>query len=387
MKKLISLLVALMLVIALLPGCASQKAETTQPETTAQETTEEAAKQETTEEAAQPETSEEAPADGIVTTKGTWEVKDKPLVGLSFKTLQEQRWVDELDLVTELFEAEGCEVIYQIADNDVQKQLDQIDNLITKGVDILVCVAVDPNTIANSMQKAHEAGALVSYYECVQDSFYCDILGGLDNIAVGAGMTSAIADALPDGGKVGLIGGSTSGSRLIREFKEGMSSSFTDPKFEVVGFQDVEKYDAAQAQAIAENWITQYGDEIKAICPMNDGMAGGVIKALEAAGLAGKVLVGGQDADILACQRIAAGTQYSTVYKNSKAAATKLVECTMKLYRGELTEADFGGKYGTNLDGDKVPFAAVDPVVVTAENLDEVLIDGGVYTHEEIYGK
>ena len=65
----------------------------------------------------------------------------------------------------------------------------------------------------------------------------------------------------------------------------------------------------------AENWIAEYGDSLTAILCMNDGMAGGAIQALEGAGLAGKVLVCGQDCDLLACQRIVQGTQVSTVAK------------------------------------------------------------------------
>jgi len=314
------------------------------------------------------------------------EIKEKPLVGLSFKTLQEQRWSEELELVKGTLEKLGAEVIYQIADNEVQKQIDQIQNLITQGVDILIVVPVDTSTLDKVTKDAHDAGVLVVNYEENKGSLYFDMCGGLSNKKVGNFITAPIADALKDqGGNVGIIGGSTSGSQIVLDFKAGMKESFERTACIIIGDQDIEKYDASQAQAVAENWITQYGDDLAAICPMNDGMAGGVIKALEAAGLEGKVMVCGQDADLTACQRIADGTQYSTVYKNSRAAAIKVCECALKLYRGELTEEDFGGTFTTNSLGEQVPFASVEPVIVTKENLDEVMIDSGVYTHEQIY--
>lgn len=365
MKKIISMAVAATLTITALVGCSnSSPSEPTENQT---------------------EIETEQTTSGEKVQK---EVKEKPLVGLSFKTLQEQRWAEELELVTETLEGLGAEVIYQIADNEVQKQIDQIQNLVTQGIDILMVLPVDSGTLDKTLRDVHDAGVLVINYEENNGSIYFDMCGGLSNINVGRSMTKPIADALKEkGGNVGIIGGSTSGSPIVLDFKAGMKESFEETACTIIGDQDIEKYDASQAQAVAENWITQYGDDLAAICPMNDGMAGGVVKALEAAGLEGKVMVCGQDADLTACQRIADGTQYCTVYKNSRDAAIKVCECAIKLYRGELTEEDFGGTFVKNSNGEDVPFASVEPVIVTKENLDQVMIDSGIYTHEQIYEK
>ena len=309
-------------------------------------------------------------------------------VGVSWKTLQEQRWVTELNAIQATCDELGVEMIYQVSDNDTEKQIGQIQNLVSQDCDVIICVPSELEAMDNCYKDVHEAGVYLVNYEAVSGEVYCDMCGGLENYEVGKAITGEVADALKeDGGNVFFIGGDPGGGKTQEDFMKGMQDSFADTNCTIAGEQWSTMWDAAIAQNIAENWITQYGDDIAAICPMNDGMAAGVIKALEGAGLDGKVLVGGQDADLAACQRILAGTQYSTVYKNSLEAARLVTECAVKLAKGTLTEEDYGGKTTVNSLGEEVPFAAVEPVVVTKDNLDEVIIGNGIYTHEEVYGE
>ena len=316
----------------------------------------------------------------------TEESDDKILVGVAWKTVQEQRYATELEIIQEVCDELGVEMVYQVSDNDTQKMIGQIENMITQGIDILICCPSELEGMANIYQDAHDAGVLVCNYEQVYGEQYVDMCGGLNNYDIGCAITKPIAEAGVSG-KVAYIGGDASGGTTQMDFMQGMKDTLADCDLEEVGEQWSTLWDAAIAQGFAENWLTLYGDELAAICPMNDGMAGGVIQAIESAGLTGKILVCGQDADLTACQRIAKGTQYSTVYKNSSAVARKVVECAVKLYKGELTEEDYGGQTCLNTEGEEVPFAAVEPVCVTKENLDEVMIDSGIYTHEEVYGE
>lgn len=311
---------------------------------------------------------------------------DKILVGVAWKTVQEQRYATELDIIQSVCGELGVDVVYQVSDNDTQKMIGQIENMITQGIDILICCPSELEAMANIYQDAHDAGVLVCNYEQVYGEQYVDMCGGLNNYDIGRAITAPLAEA-GISGKVAYIGGDASGGSTQMDFMNGMKDSLADCNLEEVGEQWSTQWDAAIAQGFAENWLTLYGDELAAICPMNDGMAGGVIQTIESAGLTGKILVCGQDADLTACQRIANGTQYSTVYKNSSAVARKVVECVVKLYKGELTEEDYGGQTCLNSEGEKVPFAAVEPVSVTKDNLDEVMIDSGIYTHEDVYGE
>ncbi len=372
MKKICAMLLAVIMVLSLAACSSSKTSESISTEGKTDEKTTEA----------KSEKSEEKTTEGKSAAVGD---DGKILVGVAWKTLQEQRWVDELDIVKQVCDEMGVEMIYQVSDNDTQKMIGQIENMLTQGIDILICCPSELEAMANIYQEVHDAGVLVCNYEMCYGDVYIDICGGLDNYEVGKAITKPLADAKISG-DVGFIGGDASGGTTQFDFMKGMKDSLADCDVNEIGEQWSTMWDAALAQGFAENWITQYGDSLAAICPMNDGMAAGVIKALESAGLAGKVLVCGQDAELTACQRIVEGTQYSTVYKNSAEAARKVVECTIKLYKEELTEEDYGGATALSSDGSKVPFAAVDPIIVTKDNLDEVIIDGGVYTHEEVYG-
>ena len=168
-------------------------------------------------------------------------------------------------------------------------------------------------------------------------------------------------------------------------FQEGMLDSMKNCDVTVVGEQWTTNWDPATAMGYAENWIAEYGDSLTAILCMNDGMAGGAIQALEGAGLAGKVLVCGQDCDLLACQRIVQGTQVSTVAKAGSEYPRLFTETVIQYYLGEKTAEDFGTD--VNSDGQTIPFMSYPVVLVTKDNIDETVIAAGLFTHEEVYGE
>ena len=186
-------------------------------------------------------------------------------------------------------------------------------------------------------------------------------------------------------GNVAYIYGDSTGGTGVVKFQEGMLDSMKNCDVEVIGEQWTTNWDPATAMGYAENWIAEYGDSLTAILCMNDGMAGGAIQALEGAGLAGKVLVCGQDCDLLACQRIVQGTQVSTVAKAGSEYPQLFTEACIQYYLGEKTAADFGTD--VNSDGQTIPFMSYPGVVVTKDNIDETVIAAGLFTHEEVYGE
>ncbi|HET7329714.1 substrate-binding domain-containing protein, partial [Dyella sp.] len=127
--------------------------------------------------------------------------------------------------------------------------------------------------------------------------------------------------------------------------------------------------------------LTKVGDELDAVLASNDGTAGGAIQALAAQGLAGKVPVSGQDADLAAVKRVIDGTQAMTVYKPIKQIATQAAQLAVELVRDEKP------KYTTTLNnGSKdVNTVLLDPILLTQQNVDVVIRDG-FYTHAQIYG-
>ncbi|MCA1590718.1 MAG: substrate-binding domain-containing protein, partial [Acidobacteria bacterium] len=133
-----------------------------------------------------------------------------------------------------------------------------------------------------------------------------------------------------------------------------------------------------------ENVLTKENDNVQAIVVSNDGMAGGAISALAKKGLAGKVLVTGQDAQIDALQRVAEGIQSMTVYKPIIPLATGAVEAAIKLARGEKP---FGSSAFKNdqLGGREVPAILLEVTVVDKNNLMQTVIKDGYATFENVY--
>lgn len=303
-------------------------------------------------------------------------------VGISFFTVQEERWARELDTLESVCESYGIEALSQVAENDPQKQAGQIENLVAQGVDMLIVICNQDEAVMSVLKDAHEQGIFVGYYEKVDGQTYADYSGGNVDLDIGKMITQAAAEA-GISGKVGMIYGDPGAGQTLIDFEAGMKESLKDNDIEIVGEQYVTSWDPNTAMGIAENYIAQYGDELAGILCMNDGMAGGAVKALEAADMAGDVIVVGQDCELAACQRILEGTQLSTVLKSGVGYPTQYLENMLGLYTGELTEEDFAEDY--NSDGATIPYFVYGGQVITKDNID-VVIEEGVFTAEELYG-
>lgn len=323
-------------------------------------------------------------AANVTTVKAAEKTRENLKIGVSWKTLQEERWVTELDEIEKVCEEEGIEMLYQCSENDSQKQVGQIENLISQGVDMLIVQAPEKGAVDNALKDAHDAGVFVCYYEQVGGETYFDMSGGNDYFEVGQAITKTIADMNPTGDVCYLLGDSAGGSGVIN-FKEGMQDSMKDCDVNVVGEQFVTNWDPATGMGYVENWLSEYADTLSAVLCMNDGLAGGAVQALANEGLDGKVLVCGQDCDLAACQRIVQGTQVSTIRKGGRDYARQFTETAVKLYLGEMTEDDFD-MTDTNSLGEEKPFMSYPAIIVTKDNIDETVIDAGVYTREEVYG-
>src|SRR5205085_986512 len=138
---------------------------------------------------------------------------------------------------------------------------------------------------------------------------------------------------------------------------------------------------ADEALRLTEDAITRTNSNIQAVVASNDGTAGGAISALEARGLAGKVLVTGQDAQLDAVQRIAKGTQTMTIYKPIKPLADSAVDSAIKLARGEAVSAPDKINNG-KLD---VPSILQQPIAVDKSNLDDTVVKDGYHKCEDVY--
>ena len=305
--------------------------------------------------------------------------KDKPVFGFSIDDLRVERWAKDRDYFIAASKSLGAEVIVQQADGDVAKQVSQIENLISRQVDVLVIVPKDAPTLINVIKEAKKAGIKIIAYDRLIKSPDVDAYISFDNFRVGQMQGAALMKAVPKG-RIYVMSGDP-GDNNAKLFKAGAMSQI-DPlvkkgDIKVLGEQAVKDWLPANALSIAENVLTQFNNKIDGFLAPNDGTAGGIIQALAGQKLAGKVPVTGQDAELAACKRIIAGTQLMTIYKPYNAIATGAAKLASAMVKGEKIA------YKPEKAEGGVEQILLDPTVLYKSNID-VLVKDGFYTKEQL---
>ena len=306
--------------------------------------------------------------------------KEKPVIGFSIDDLRVERWARDRDYFIAAAKGLGAEVSVQSADGDSAKQVAQIENLISKKVDVLVIVPKDQSTLTNVLKEAKKAGIKVVSYDRLIKSPDIDAYISFDNERVGTMQGEALMKAMPNGGNVYVLSGDP-GDNNAKLFKAGamkaMEPQIKAGKVKILGEQAVKDWLAANALTIAENALTQHQNKIDGFLGPNDLTAGGIIQALAGQKLAGKVPVTGQDAELAAVKRIIAGTQTMTVYKSLNLIATEAAKLSIALVKGDKVE------YKAEKAEGGANQILLDPIVITKENVD-FLVKDGFYTKEQL---
>jgi len=308
---------------------------------------------------------------------------EKIKIGFSVVDLTLERWQHDRDIFTEKAEELGAEVIVQSADGDADKQLSQLQNMLSQDVDALVIIAANSDALTPVVEQAKEQDVVVVAYDRLFNNADIDAYVSFDNIGVGEMQAEYLTDRVPEG-KYFLLGGEQSDhtAHMFREGQMNVLQPLIDSgDIEVVGDQWADEYSGDEALSIIENALTAQDNDIDVVVAPNDSTAGGVVQALEAQNLAGDVLVSGQDADLSAVRRIAEGTQSMTVYKPIRLIAETNAEVTVDLVKGNDIDAD------DVIDNDfkDVPYVKLDPISVDKENLVETIIEDGFHSYEEVY--
>jgi D-xylose transport system substrate-binding protein len=304
-------------------------------------------------------------------------------VGISLPTQREEHWVRDAEKMKAVAKAEKVKALLQICDNDASRQMAQCENLITKGIDILILAPHDATSAAAIVEKAHAAGIkVVSYDRLVLDADV-DLYMSVDNMDVGRLMARYLLKKVPKGNYIVFGGAPTDNcAKLVNQgAKEVLGPSVKSGDIKIVMDQWIADWQPTIAMNLTENALTNNRNNIDAILAPNDNTAGGIIQALSAVGLAGKVPVTGQDAELTAARRIVAGTQSMTVFKNSEAIAEETVKTAVRIAKGEKIAANaemYNGKV-------KVPSILFAPTAVDKDNIDAVLIDSGVLKRGDVY--
>ena len=295
-----------------------------------------------------------------------YEKFDKPLIEKKIKELTNDK----------------AELVYANAKQDASLQSQQADTMVTNKVDVLIVDAVDSAAIKTSVQKAHDAGIpVVAYDRLAQGPI--DAYTSFDNVTVGKTQGQALLTALGSkakSGKIVMMNGSSTDPNAA-QFKQG-ALSVLKGKVNIGKSYDTKDWKPENANANMEGAISALGkSNIVGVYSANDGMAGGIITALKAAGIT--VPVTGQDAELAGVQRIVAGTQYMSVYKPYPQEADVAAEMAVDLAQGKSLSSVAPDKVDSPTTK-QVPSKLVPVQSLTKDNINDTVIKDGIYTVADI---
>jgi D-xylose transport system substrate-binding protein len=243
--------------------------------------------------------------------------------------------------------------------------------------------AVDSKAIAGSITKAEQADIPVVAYDRLAEG-PIDAYTSFDNVTVGKTQGEALLEALGDKAKDGqivMMNGSSTDPNAA-QFKEG-AHSVLDGKVKIGREYDTKEWKPENANANMEGAISAIGkDKIVGVYSANDGMAGGIITALKAAGIS-NIPVTGQDAELAGVQRIITGEQYMSVYKSYPQEAAVAGEMAVALAQGKSLDSIAKDK-ADSATTKGIPSVLVPVVSLTKDNIKETVIKEGFYTLDEI---
>jgi D-xylose transport system substrate-binding protein len=305
----------------------------------------------------------------------------KIVIGLSLADLKEERWQRDRDFFVAKAKHLGAEVIVQDASGDPNAQLRQCDGLLAKGVQVLVVVPKNADAARPIVLNANARGVKVISYDRLIADAPVDLYLSFDNVKVGEIQARAIADRVPTGNYLILKGDpADKNSDMIHKGHLNVLQPLIDAgTIKIAAVQSCDKWLRSEALRITADALQKH--KIDAIVASNDGTASGAIAALQAKGLAGKVPVSGQDADLIACQNVWKGLQAVTVYKPIQKLAEVAAEQAVKAARGEAMDA---GSEKLQNGGYEVPTLFLEPIAVTKENLMQTVVADGFHTEAEI---
>ncbi|HTJ56653.1 MAG TPA: D-xylose ABC transporter substrate-binding protein [Devosiaceae bacterium] len=307
------------------------------------------------------------------------------VVGVSWNNFQEERWKTDEAAIKKVLAADGVKYISTDAQSSASKQLTDVENLISQGANAIILLAQDTDAIQPAVQKALDEGIPVIGYDRLIENpkaFYITF----DNKLVGHMQADAVFKQVPKGNYVFIKGNSADpNADFLRAGQdEVVGAAVKSGDIKNVGESYTDNWDPANAQKEMEQFLTKNDNKVDAVLAENDGMAGGVVAALAAQGLAGQVPVSGQDGDHAALNRIALGTQTVSIWKDARDLGGQAAKIAVDLAKGTTIDKIEGSQV---FDGGPhhVPMHSLflTPIAVTKDNLN-VVIDAGWITKAEV---
>ncbi|MTE23885.1 MULTISPECIES: multiple monosaccharide ABC transporter substrate-binding protein [Microbacterium] len=334
-------------------------------------------------------------------------------VGVAMPTETSERWIADGDAVESQLEEAGYEVDLQFANDDIPTQQQQIEQMITNGADILIVASIDGTALASQLESAADKGIpIIAYDRLINGTEAVDFYVTFDNYQVGVQQAQSLLRGLgyldenyEDTGLdeekiIEVFAGSPDDNNTGFFFGGAMDTLapyLEDGRLTIGSGQDeldqvaTLRWDQATAQKRMEDLLTStYGGgsgQLDGVLSPYDGISRGIITALQNAGYGdtiedGLPVVSGQDAEIASVSMIDRGVQYATIFKDTRKLATQAVDAASSYASGEEPEANDTDTYdnGTKV----VPSFLLESDIVTADDIQELLIDTDYWTEDEI---
>ena len=336
---------------------------------------------------------------------------DGALVGVTMPTRSSERWIHDGDNISAALEDLGYKVDLQYAENDIPTQANQIENQITKGARVLIVASIDGPALTSQLQRAADENIpVISYDRLIRNSPNVDYYASFDNFEVGVQQATSLLTGLgvlePDGSpgsaegpfNIELFAGSPDDNNATFFFDGAMSvlQEHIDAGTLVVrsGQTDfrtiaILRWDPATAQRRMEDLLTSTyrgGAAVDGVLSPYDGLSIGILSALKSSGYGAPdqpyPVVTGQDAEVASVKSIIAGEQYSTIHKDTRELAEVAVRMADAVLKGEKPEVNNTEDYD---NGEKVvPAFLLEPVIVDRTNYEEVLVESGYYSADQL---
>ncbi|MEU9412657.1 substrate-binding domain-containing protein [Streptomyces sp. NPDC048281] len=288
--------------------------------------------------------------------------------------------------IAELTNKQG-KVDYQNAASSAATQATQMQKMIDEKVDVIILDSVDAHAIAGTVKKAKAAGIPVIAYDRLAEG-PIDAYVSFDNELVGEvqarTLLEGIGSNVDTSDKVVMVNGSPTDPNA-KQFKTGAVSELNG-KVTIADSYDTKDWNPDIAEQEVTRAISSLGkDNIAAVYSANDAMAGGIIKALKAAGVTNMPPITGQDADLDAIQRILIGEQYMTVYKPYPDEAEAAAQ--MAVYKVQGKDIQFDALTQDTVDSPTnkdIPSQLVQVSAVTKSKIKDTVVADGIYKISQI---
>ena len=335
----------------------------------------------------------------IVSAAGCSYMVSDQKIGIFMPSKNEPRWTQDSDSLMRQLQNKGYKVEIKNAEDSVESQISQIDEMINGGCDILVIAAIDGTRLKDVLQKAYDKKIkVIAYDRLIMDSPHVDYYVTFDNFEVGRLQGEYLESALDLKNSEGpfyieIFAGSPTDNNAVFFYDGAMSvlRQYIDNGKLIVRSGEIERTETAideWLRDIAKARMTEllnvyYGDgaELHAILSPNDGFAVGIIDALKEFGFGGEEkpypLLTGQDSDIENIKAILNGEQSMSVFKDTRELADRTFRMIDDMLLKKSPDTNDSETYNNNIK--IVPTYMCKPVLVTKDNYKTILIDSGYY--------